>query len=132
MDSLIPTNHNAFIPNQAIKDNIVIAHEAFHYLKMSQSRQHSIALKIDMYKVYNKVDWDFLWLVLIKIIFALQQVQLTMQCTLTICFSISINGVPPTPFFFLLMDCNKEIHHLLTYSYLFLRLFPFCCVRHRL
>lgn len=60
MDSLIPPYQNVFIPDWAIQDNIVIAHEIFHYLKTSQSLQHSMALKIDMYKAYDKVDCGFL------------------------------------------------------------------------
>lgn len=43
MSSLIPENQNAFVPHQAIQDNIMIVHEVFHYLKMSNNKLHSMA-----------------------------------------------------------------------------------------
>lgn len=60
MHSLIPNDHNAFIPSRAIHDNIVIAHEIFHYLKTFSSLLYFIAPKLDTYKAYNQVDWNFL------------------------------------------------------------------------
>lgn len=49
MHSLIPDDQNAFIPNRAIQDNIVITHEVFHYLKTTITHHHTMTLKMDMY-----------------------------------------------------------------------------------
>lgn len=72
MDSLIPVDQNTFIPHRAIQDNIIIAHEVFYYLKISHSLQYFMALKLDMYKAYDQVDWNFLQLVVLKMDFAAQ------------------------------------------------------------
>lgn len=37
----------------------MFAHEVFHYLKTINSRLYTMALKLDMYKAYDKVDWGF-------------------------------------------------------------------------
>lgn len=58
MDSLIPAYHNTFIFDRPIQDNIMIAREVFHYLKTSQSRQHSMTVKINMYKAYDQVAYS--------------------------------------------------------------------------
>lgn len=59
MHSLIPDDQNAFIPNRAIQDNIVITHEVFHYLKTTITHHHTMTLKMEMYKAYDQVDWGF-------------------------------------------------------------------------
>lgn len=53
---LISNDHNVFTPSRVIKDNIVIVYKVFHYLKTSPSRMHTMALKLNIYKVYNQVD----------------------------------------------------------------------------
>lgn len=36
-----------------VQDNLVIAHEFFHFLKMSRRQTHSMAVKLNMYKAYD-------------------------------------------------------------------------------
>lgn len=60
MNFLISQDQAAFVPNRAIHDNIIIAHEVFHYLKTFRSKSKVVAIKLDMYKAYDKVEWSFL------------------------------------------------------------------------
>lgn len=44
-----------------IQDNILVAHEAFHSLKLQKKGNASdMAIKLDFNKAYNQVQWDFL------------------------------------------------------------------------
>ncbi|XP_019185981.1 PREDICTED: uncharacterized protein LOC109180726 [Ipomoea nil] len=67
LEGLINTAQSAFIPGRLITDNIMVAYEAHHYLKRkSQGRQGVAALKVDMSKAYDRVEWCFLRRVMLK------------------------------------------------------------------
>lgn len=53
MHILISQEHTSFIPNWAIQNNIIIAHEAFHFLKTSKFIFHYMAIKVDIQKAYD-------------------------------------------------------------------------------
>lgn len=57
MDSLSTHFQNAFIRGRNVTDNILIAHEIFNILrKMKRRKMFYGALKIDISKVYDRVD----------------------------------------------------------------------------
>ncbi|XP_026399373.1 uncharacterized protein LOC113295237 [Papaver somniferum] len=60
LDNLIDKTHSAFISGRQILDNIVVAKEIFHSMHTSNSKQGVFALKLDMSKAYDRVDWNFL------------------------------------------------------------------------
>lgn len=61
MDSIITPYQNAFIQGRNISDNILIVHEILDILKKNKGRKNCFGvLKIDMSKVYDRVDWNFL------------------------------------------------------------------------
>ena len=53
-----------------------------------------MALKLDMSKVYNRVEWNFLEMVISRIGFTNRWVQLLMTCVRTVKYSVLINGRP--------------------------------------
>ncbi|KAL0439722.1 UNVERIFIED_CONTAM: hypothetical protein Slati_2455200 [Sesamum latifolium] len=62
-DSLISPSQNAFVPGHSIGDNILLAQELFN----GYNQQHlppRCALKVDLQKAYDTVEWDFLRAVL--------------------------------------------------------------------
>lgn len=83
---IISLSHNAFVSNRLIQDNILIAHEVFHYLKLCKSTKgFEIGIKLDMNKAYDRVERDFLEEVMRKI-------SLVMGCVKSVAFAVIING----------------------------------------
>ncbi|KAL2225170.1 UNVERIFIED_CONTAM: hypothetical protein Sindi_2980000, partial [Sesamum indicum] len=73
----------AFIPGRSIGDNIMLAQELFS--RYNQMRlPPRCALKVDIRKAYDTVEWDFLLAVLAAV----------RECVTTTSFSIGLNGKP--------------------------------------
>jgi hypothetical protein len=53
-----------------------------------------MAMKLDMSKAYDRLDWDFLEAMLRKLGFASRWINLLMPCVRTMTYSILINGQP--------------------------------------
>ncbi|XP_021771689.1 uncharacterized protein LOC110735811 [Chenopodium quinoa] len=63
LPSLITENQHAFIPGRYMEDNILLSHELMHLIN-SRRGSNFTAIKIDMSKAYDRVDWLFLLKVL--------------------------------------------------------------------
>lgn len=75
-----------------IQDNILIAHEVFHFLKLRKVKtQFELALKIDMNKAYDGIEWDFLEAVMIWMGFHRWWIAMIMGCVSSVNFSVLIN-----------------------------------------
>ncbi|KAL0425617.1 UNVERIFIED_CONTAM: putative mitochondrial protein [Sesamum radiatum] len=61
LDRIISPSQSAFVPGCLISDNILLAFELNHFLNSkSRGEQGWMALKLDMSKAYDKVEWSFL------------------------------------------------------------------------
>lgn len=54
---LISFNQAAFVHGRQIQDNIVVAHEVFHFLKLrKQGYEYDLSVKMDMNKAYDRIE----------------------------------------------------------------------------
>lgn len=61
LSGIITENQAAFIPGRMITDNIIIAHEIYYSLKSRKRQANSyMALKTDITKAYDRLEWKFL------------------------------------------------------------------------
>lgn len=51
---------NAFTPNRSIHDNLLIVQEILNTFHKSKNKTGWCALKLDMEKAYDRIEWDFL------------------------------------------------------------------------
>ncbi|XP_062013994.1 uncharacterized protein LOC133730411 [Rosa rugosa] len=81
------------------EDNILVAQELFHHPKLLKSgTEGEFALKLDMNKAYDRVDWNFLEMVLFKLGFHHTWVRLVMNCVTSTSMTLLINGSPGRKF----------------------------------
>src|SRR5690606_31748712 len=65
LHDIVSENQSAFVPERATSDNVLITHEMLHFLKTSKAEKNStMAVKTDMSKTYDRVEWTFIALVL--------------------------------------------------------------------
>ncbi|WZZ22713.1 hypothetical protein YC2023_124100 [Brassica napus] len=95
MEKLISENQSAFAPGRAIGDNVLITHEVLHYLKTSKAEQRcAMAVKTDMSKAYDRLEWEFIALVLNRLGFHQNLINCIMHCINSVTYSFLINGLP--------------------------------------
>lgn len=94
LDKIIAINQSAFPPRMLITDNILVAFEIFHHMKNLQNVEGNMALKLDMSKAFDRVEWDFLEVVLEMFGFDDGWRSNVMRCVRSISFSVLINGRP--------------------------------------
>ncbi|WOL04983.1 hypothetical protein Cni_G13706 [Canna indica] len=93
MDLLISDNQSAFIKNRRIFDNIPLSHELNHYLQSKQySRSHEMAVKLDMSKAFDRLEWSFISSILTAMGFHKNFIKLILQCIQTVSYFVLIDG----------------------------------------
>ena len=85
---------NAFVLSRLITDNVIIAYEYLNKIRHSKGKREGlVALKLDISKTYDRIEWDFVKGVMQKLGFPKKWVNLTMNYISTTSFSVLINGV---------------------------------------
>jgi hypothetical protein len=83
---------SAFVEGRSILDNALIAIEVVHALKRkSKGVRGDLALKIDISKAYDRVDWGFMRGMLEKLGFAEKWIHWMMLCVSSINYSVLVN-----------------------------------------
>lgn len=60
MQILMKQNQSSFITSQNISYNIIISYEAIHTMKSTKSKKSWMAVKVDLEKAYDRLQWEFL------------------------------------------------------------------------
>ena len=92
---IISENHSTFMSNRLITDNVLVAFETMHHISQKRSdKVGEMALKLDMSKAYDRVEWGCLEGIMRKMGFAEEWVTIMMRCVSTVKYSVKINGKP--------------------------------------
>jgi hypothetical protein len=137
LDKCISEEQSAFVEGRYITDNALIAIEIIHALKRkTRGVKGELALKIDISKAYDKVEWSFLKGVLSRMGFSEKWMQWMMLCVSSVNYSALVNfekvgpihpgrglrqGDPLSPYLFILVAegltaliskavANRELH----------------------
>ncbi|XP_061993305.1 uncharacterized protein LOC133711157 [Rosa rugosa] len=95
LSKIISPFQSAFIPGRLITDNTLVANEVSHFIHNCYSSTDGVfSLKLDMSKVYDRMEWSFLEAVLLRLGFAESWVGVIMKCVTTVKYAFLINGQP--------------------------------------
>ena len=93
LPSIISDTQSAFVHERLITDNVLVAFETMHHISQKKGGKiEEMALKLDMSKAYDRVEWVWLEKVMEKLGFADQMRNFIMRCVSTVTYSIKING----------------------------------------
>ena len=92
---IISNFQSAFQSDKALSDNIFVAFELLHQMKKRKSgKTWHMALKLDMSKAYDRLEWIFLQRIMEKMGFHPRWVGWIMECIKSVTYSVLINGEP--------------------------------------
>lgn len=127
LPGVISEEQSAFVPGRNIQDNVLVSFELIHYMhRKKHGQEGDVALKLDISKAYDLVNWRYLQDRMRIMGFSEKWVRWIMLCVTTISYSVSFNdttlgpilpsrglrqGDPISPYLFLL--CVEGISKLL-------------------
>lgn len=72
----------------------MLAHEVFHSFRNKKGNEGWLAIKFDMEKAYDRLEWNFILATFRKLGFCEQWITWIKQCITTVSFSVLVNGIP--------------------------------------
>ena len=95
LHGVIDEAQSAFVPGRMITDNVIVAFESMHSIdQRRKGKEGLMAIKLDMSKAYDRVEWAYLESMMKKMGFGDRWISLIMMCVTSVSFSVLINGEP--------------------------------------
>ncbi|KAL0455435.1 UNVERIFIED_CONTAM: Retrovirus-related Pol polyprotein from type-2 retrotransposable element R2DM [Sesamum latifolium] len=91
MQKIVSPSQNAFVLGRRISNNILLAQEIFSGYNR-QNFPPCCALKVDLRKAYDTLEWDFVLASLKSFGFPSRMIAWIEECISTTAFSVSLNG----------------------------------------
>lgn len=92
---IISPEQSAFVPRSLITDNVLVSFETLHTMATRLAgKDDYMALKLNMSKAYDRMEWNFLEVMLCRLGFIEKWINLLMPCVRTVTCSILLNGRP--------------------------------------
>ena len=96
---LISPLQTAFMSGRKGMDNAIIAQEVIHTISRKRGRVGYMALKIDLEKAYDKLEWNFIRVMLIRANLPEDLIDIILSCVSTVSTSIMVNGEALDPIY---------------------------------
>ncbi|XP_075663330.1 uncharacterized protein LOC142632897 [Castanea sativa] len=94
-NEIISEHQSAFMTDQLLSDNILVAFETLHHMRNHYTRKiRNMALKLDMSKAYDQSEWKYMEKLMERMSFNSRWVKLMMEYITAATYSILINGEP--------------------------------------
>ena len=92
LPDIISEYQSAFVLGRLITDSALIAFECLHTVRRQRNKSPFFALKIDMMKAYDRIEWEFLHGCMSKLGFAPSWIDSVMRCVTTARYAVKVNG----------------------------------------
>ena len=98
LPTCISDTQSAFVPSRSILDNAMVAIEVVHFMKAkTRGEDMYVALKLDISKAYNRMDWNYLRAVMHKMGFHNRWIHWMSMCVESVDYFVLVNGTQVGP-----------------------------------
>ncbi|XP_065622950.1 uncharacterized protein LOC136064750 [Quercus suber] len=92
LSNLISPIQTTFVPGRKGVDNVIIAQELIYTMDNLKGREGYMAVKVDLEKAYDRLEWSFIHKVLQAFHFPSSIIKVIMSCVSSSTISVLVNG----------------------------------------